>query len=182
MLPSFDWFTHFFRQKKREKPKNLDTHQTHNTHTHKHQQAPTSTNNVKFNQNIKALKSAKCGQHFETLVLAKCGLAKCGHETYLAKFGFFLPNAVLAKCGLSKCGHDPPRGRGGGSPGEAGGVAPPHSRRWRGHTPEQNRVDAEVRRNPNNVEADCADQIRKLEQAIEILGKNSPQSAGLILN
>ena len=46
-------------------------------------------------------------------------------------------------------------------------VAPPHSRRWRGHTeaPEQNRVNAEVRRNPNNVEADCAELIRKLEQS-----------------
>ena len=42
-----------------------------------------------------------------TPILAKCGLAKCGHENELAKFGsFFWPNAVLAKCGLAKCGHD----------------------------------------------------------------------------
>ena len=60
-------------------------------------------------------------------------------------------------------------------------VVPPCNRRWRGHTeaPEQDRANAEVRRNPNNVEADCAEQIRKLEQAIEILGRDSPQSAGL---
>ena len=54
-------------------------------------------------------------------------------------------------------------------------VAPP--RRCHTGAPEQNRVDAEVRRNPNNVEADCADQIQKFEQAIEILGRDSPQSA-----
>ena len=47
----------------------------------------------------------------------------------------------------------------------------------------QNKIaSTRVRRNPNNVEADCADQIRKLEQAIEILGRDSPQSAGLISN
>ena len=43
---------------------------------------------------------AKCDQDFETVILAKCGSAKCGHENDLAKFGFFWPNAVLAKCGL----------------------------------------------------------------------------------
>ena len=45
---------------------------------------------------------AKFGQYFETLILAKCGLAKCGHENDLAKFGFFRPNAVLAKCGFGQ--------------------------------------------------------------------------------
>ena len=29
-----------------------------------------------------------------TPILSKCGLAKCGHENDLAKFGFFWPNAV----------------------------------------------------------------------------------------
>ena len=49
---------------------------------------------------------AKCGQHFETLILAKCGLAKCGHENDLAKFGFFgqmrfWPNAVWPNAGMT---------------------------------------------------------------------------------
>ena len=35
-------------------------------------------------------------------------LAKCGDENDLAKFGFFWPDVVLAKCGLAKCGHDQP--------------------------------------------------------------------------
>ena len=62
-------------------------------------------------------------------------------------------------------------------------VAPPRSRRWRGRTetPNQDRVNPEVRaRNPSNVETDWAEQIGKLEQAIEILGRDSKKSAGLI--
>ena len=50
---------------------------------------------------------AKCGQHFETLILATSSLAKCAHENDLAKFVFFWRNAVLVKCG-----HDRPDGGG----------------------------------------------------------------------
>ena len=46
--------------------------------------------------------------------------------------------------------------------------------------PKQDRFNPEVRRDPNNVETDCAEQIWKLEQAIEILGKDSPQSVRLM--
>ena len=83
-----------------ERPKNLEhPPHTQTTTTNKHQQAPTGTNrhqpgtttsnnnqnnNRKFGQNIKTPKLAKfglakCGEHFETLIVAKCGLAN-GHD------------------------------------------------------------------------------------------------------
>ena len=59
---------------------------------------------------------------------------------------------------------------------------PSRSRRWRARSqiPTQDGLNPEIRVNPNSAEAERVEQIRKLEQAIEILGKDSPQSTGLI--
>ena len=79
-------------------------HNTHNTHNTQHTHLSTTLHNTHtLSKTLRTKFLAKCGQHFETQILAKCGLAKCGHENDLAKFG---PNAVLATCGLAKCGHD----------------------------------------------------------------------------
>ena len=60
------------------------------TGNNKEQQATTRNNNNKeqatSNNNNN---TRKFGQNTKTLKLAKCGLAKCGHENDLAKFGFF---------------------------------------------------------------------------------------------
>ena len=73
-----------------ERPKNLEhTHHTHKqgTTNRHHQQAPTGNNKQEQTTKTMTTTTENLAKKL-TLKLAKGGLAKCGHENKLAKFGF----------------------------------------------------------------------------------------------